>query len=120
MNVLVVDDEQSIRDSFELALEGIAELNLKLAENGVEAMKMVQGWPPALVFLDLKMPKMNGVETLRALRALYPDVPVYVVTAFAKEFTKELEQVRDDGIEFQLAAKPITLDQINEIVSAYL
>lgn len=119
MNVLIVDDEQSVRDSFELALEDRANTDIRTAENGLEALSIVEQWSPELVFLDLKMPKMNGIETLRALKQKFPKLPVYIVTAFAREFMPDLKTAQTEGLQFELAAKPITLDQINMIVDVY-
>lgn len=119
MNVLIVDDEQSVRDSFELALEDRTNTNIRTAENGLEALSIAEQWSPELVFLDLKMPKMNGIETLRTLKQKFPKLPVYIVTAFAREFMQDLKAAQNEGLQFELAAKPITLDQINMIVDVY-
>ena len=63
---------------------------------------------------------MNGVETLRGIRAFFPDLPIYIVTAFHKEFLAELEAVRKDGILFQLLRKPLGNVEIQAVAQAVL
>ena len=73
-----------------------------------------------LIFLDLKMPGLNGVETLREIRKTSKDTPVYIVTAFYKEFFEGLKTVRDDEIDFELLKKPIGSDEIVMIAKSVL
>lgn len=120
MNILAVDDEESVRDSFMMALEDLANVELKTAENGLDAIETIKNWEPKLVFLDLKMPKMNGIETFKAIKQQYPDCAVYIVTAFAKEFFADLHQIQESGLHFELASKPLALEQIESIVRAYI
>ena len=73
-----------------------------------------------LIFLDMKMPGLNGAQTLREIRKIDPSVAVYIVTAFSKEFFKDLEGVKNDGIVFELIRKPIGSDEIVQITKAVL
>ncbi len=118
--VLTIDDEAAVRDGFKLALEDYDNIEVYEAENGLEGVNLFKEKQPDLVFLDLKMPVMNGAEALKAIRELNTEVPVYVVTAFAKEFFEDLESLRDAGMTFDVAAKPLSLLQIEQIVNAVL
>ncbi|MBN2865007.1 MAG: response regulator [Thiotrichales bacterium] len=118
--VMTIDDERSIRDGFKLALEDFQELDVLEAENGLIGVELFKKHQPDLIFLDLKMPVMNGAEALKQIRALNPNVPVYIVTAFAKEFFEELQTLQNQGLEFEIAAKPISLLQIKQITQAAL
>lgn len=109
--ILVIDDDEAIRKSFTLALED-APYQVDTAESGKKGIEMAQNNKYDLIFLDLKMPGLNGVETLRELRKTEKDVPVYIVTAFHKEFFDELQAVVEDGIDFELLKKPIGNDEI--------
>ena len=104
--ILIIDDDEAVRRSFELALEdsGYPVTTVDRGEKGVEEVKknIYQ-----LVFLDLKMPGMNGVKTLQKIREFSATLPVYIVTAFHKEFLVELDEVRKEGLLFQLLRKPI-------------
>ena len=117
--ILVIDDEESVRKSFELALEdtGYDVLTVASGESGVEKYDEVK---PDLIFLDLKMPGMNGVETLKALRKKSKDVPIYIVTAFHKEFLDQLNAAVQEGHYFELLNKPVGADQIQSVATGIL
>lgn len=117
--ILVIDDERAVRDSFELALEDEG-FEIRTAENGLEGVEKVKELKPDLVFLDLKMPKLDGVETLRQIKALDTSIPVYIVTAFQREFMEPLNNAVADGLQFELAAKPLSAEQIVAIAKAKL
>jgi two-component system response regulator (stage 0 sporulation protein F) len=91
--ILVVDDQAGVR---RLIQELFREIGYRVATaaHGQEAMALCSVERPALVLLDMKMPVMDGLETLRALRNLYPDLPVIIMTAVG------------DG------------DRVNEVISA--
>jgi CheY-like chemotaxis protein len=109
--ILVIDDDEAVRKSFVLALEDTGYL-VETTESGEEGLQMARRERYALVFLDLKMPGMNGVETLRALRKIDMDMPVYIVTAFYGEYFDQLRIAREDEIPFQVLEKPVSGDQI--------
>jgi two-component system response regulator (stage 0 sporulation protein F) len=78
--ILIVDDEQSVR---EVLSEYFVEqgYHVESAGGGEEALAMVQHSTPDLVLLDVRMPGIDGVETLRRMRGIAPDVAVIMVTA---------------------------------------
>ena len=67
--VLIVDDDQFIRKLIATTLEDVAEFDLHEAADGVEAIEVARATRPTLVFLDVDMPRLNGIETCRHLRA---------------------------------------------------
>ena len=78
--VLVVDDDRHIRTALEraLTLEGF---NVLTAADGVEAVAAIAESPPSVVVLDVTMPRMDGVEVARRLRADGNDIPVLMLSA---------------------------------------
>lgn len=80
--VLVIDDEPGIREmlSFELSQDGF---DVETAESGLAAVQAVKRRKFDLAVTDLKMPGMDGVATVEALRALDPDIEVIVATGYA-------------------------------------
>ncbi len=116
--ILIIDDEQSIRKSFSLWLEDM-NFEVTTAESGEDGIRAERDKPHDLVLLDLKMPGMNGVETLRQLR-LITEAPVYIVTAFHAAFLQELKGVRREGLEFELMRKPLDTDELQLVVSSIL
>jgi DNA-binding response OmpR family regulator len=117
--ILVIDDDEAIRKSFKLALDE-AGYRVDTAESGETGIKRAQQAIYDMIFLDLKMPGLNGVQTLRELRKFHAAVPVYIVTAFHKEFFKDLKILTNDGIEFELLRKPIGSDEILELTDSVL
>jgi CheY-like chemotaxis protein len=117
--ILVIDDDANVRDSFMAALES-PDYDVSSAASGPAGIESAKAQRPDLVFLDLKMPGMNGVETLMLLRRVYPDVPVYIVTAFYAEFLEPLKELRRDGTAFDLARKPLTVAEIRTIAASAL
>ena len=67
--VLIVDDDQFIRKLIATTLEDVAEFDLHEAADGVEAIGVARATRATLVFLDVDMPRLNGIETCRQLRA---------------------------------------------------
>ena len=81
-NILIVDDELGPREAFRMLLED--EYNLNFACNGVEAFELVKEHKKLdLVIMDIKMPKMGGIETLKAMKEVRPNLEVLIVTGFA-------------------------------------
>ena len=103
--VLVVDDDPDIRGLLEAVLRG-AGYAVELAADGLEALERLGGGPPALVLLDVMMPRMDGVAFARELGrlGLRPRVPVVMLSAGGRA-----RQARDEvGAEDHLA-KPFDL-----------
>lgn len=77
--ILAVDDSPSMRQLVTLAL-GEDGHSVTAASDGVEAMSLVAKQPFDLVITDMNMPKMNGIEFIKAFRALHRFTPVIVLT----------------------------------------
>lgn len=80
--VLVVDDDEDIRTVIEMTL-GLKGYEVRSAEDGLDALDQLHGdGKPAVILLDLRMPRMNGLEFLEALRAdpALAHIPVVVLT----------------------------------------
>src|SRR4030043_17685 len=105
-NILVIDDDIAVRRSFALAFED-THYSVDTAESGEKGIHRTQNTKYDLIFLDLKMPGMDGVQTLRELRKMDRDVPIYIITAFYEEFVGQLKSAEVDGIDFELLRKPI-------------
>lgn len=117
--ILIIDDDAAVRDAFELALDGEGYL-LETAENGEKGVELAGAERPDVVFLDLKMPGMDGVDVLEKLNEIHSGLQVYIVTAFHQEYFDRLQSASDRGIAFELARKPLSGDQIRAIAQASL
>jgi CheY-like chemotaxis protein len=68
-SLLIVDDDPLIRRLIATTLEDVQDFDLVEAADGQEALEMAGSRPPDLVFLDVDMPRLDGIETCRRLRA---------------------------------------------------
>ncbi|HEU4513814.1 MAG TPA: response regulator transcription factor [Nocardioidaceae bacterium] len=106
--ILVVDDDQSVRDSLRRSLEfnGYA---VTLAGDGAEALASIgQSSPDALV-IDVMIPRLDGLETTRALRAAGNDLPILVLTA--RDSVGDRVEGLDAGADDYLT-KPFALEEL--------
>jgi CheY-like chemotaxis protein len=117
--ILVIDDDSGVRKAFELSLKGTG-YQVDTAESGEEGIELWKNDPYDLIYLDLKMPGMNGVETLLELRNMDRTVPIYIVTAFYEEYFDELKSAREEGIDFELLRKPFSSDDIVLVTTGIL
>jgi len=78
-SILLVDDEERILNFLKTKLK-LLNYEVFLANNGVDAIEQVQGQEPDLVVMDVIMPKMDGFQTLKELRA-FSSVPVIMLSA---------------------------------------
>lgn len=113
--ILIVDDELSIRESFSLILEGKYEL--VTAASGEVALKQVADQQIDLVFLDIRMPGMDGLETLRRIKALDPTVNVIMVTA-VNEVQKASEAIKAGARDYLI--KPFDVTTILKMTAGVL
>lgn len=110
--VLVVDDEISVRKICQFILQ--ADFEVETAGDGMEAVAKVREKPFDLIITDIKMPGIDGVETARLIRELYPDVPWIIMTAYG-QLDLALKAIRLGVNGFLL--KPFTPDELKAVVS---
>lgn len=118
-HILVIDDQEAVRDAFVLSLEDSG-YEVEVAASGENGLQKLSEKACDLIFLDLKMPGMNGVETLREIRQRCPHVSVCVVTAFCRDYLDLLQEARDEGLSFELLRKPVELEEIRLLTRGLL
>lgn len=118
-SILVIDDDIHIRKVFKMVLE-IENYDVDTAASGEEGIKMFSEKDYDLTFLDIRMPGINGVETLKRLRILNKVKPIYIITAFHEQFLSQLNELKENNIKFELANKPLKREQILMIVDSML
>lgn len=97
INILLIDDETDYSEmmGFWLMANGYF---VRSAISGEEGLDAIRGNLPDIVFLDMQMPGMDGVTTLRKIRKEFQDIPVIMITAYATEEKKqEAEQTGVNG-----------------------
>ena len=116
MRVLVVDDEPQFRRALERALK-LEGYEVEVAGNGVEALKTLSEGPADAVVLDVLMPKLDGLETCRRLRAVGDSTPVLMLTA------RDAVEDRVDGLDAgadDYLVKPFAVEELLARVKARL
>ncbi|MEK6804526.1 MAG: sigma-54 dependent transcriptional regulator [Nitrospirota bacterium] len=109
-SILIVDDEVSILNSLSSILEDEG-YEVSVAKSGIEALKLCAVSPPELMMLDIWMPDMDGLETLRRLRELVPQTQVMMMSGHGSIETavKAIKLGAYDYIEKPLSLENVTL-----------
>ncbi|MBN9105052.1 MAG: response regulator transcription factor [Propionibacteriaceae bacterium] len=108
MHILVVDDDQAVRDSLARSLM-YSGYEVTTANDGVEALAKLSSLRPDAVIMDVMMPRLDGLETTRSLRASGNDVPILVLTA------RDAVGDRVDGLDAgadDYMAKPFSFEEL--------
>ncbi len=111
--VLIVDDEDSIRSLFVEALEELG-YRCDVAGNGLECLeKFYRVKDYDVVLLDIQMPKLNGIETLKKLKAYSPDLSIIMVSA-----SRDIENVRAALKEgaYDYVFKPFNVNDVDTVI----
>jgi two-component system nitrogen regulation response regulator NtrX len=106
--ILVIDDEAAIRDSLKMILE-YEDYEFVGAASGAEGVSAVKRASPHVVILDIKMPGMNGLETLAAIRGVDENVPVAMISGHGT-ITDAMQATRLGAFDF--IEKPFTSERV--------
>ena len=101
-SILIVDDEKTVRNVLQFIFRGVA--NVHLAANAAQALTCLQQHPIDLIFLDVMLPDMNGVELLKQLKQIKPFTRIIMVTA-AQEIQTAVNAMKAGAFDFLL--KPV-------------
>ena len=96
-HILICDDEEGIRESFKLILSDF--YALRFVHNGVEALETLKTSSPDVMLLDIKMPKIHGMEILKQIKTLKPKLPVIIVTGYQSVETAQ-EALRNGASDY--------------------
>jgi len=112
--ILVCDDEEGIRESLKLILE--KDYDLDFAQNGDEAILKMKTSPADITLLDIKMPKKDGLETLKELRKISPSSKIIIATGYK---SVDIAQEALDLGASDYIVKPFDRDKIKKVVQKY-
>jgi len=115
-NILVVDDEEFIRDIIRECLSSTGH-NVMTAGNGESALGLIKQNHFDIIFLDLSMPKKDGVEVLRDIGTIDPNSTVVIISGRSEE---QLPDEISEGGAYKIIKKPFSVDQIQEAVASVL
>lgn len=108
--ILLVDDEEDFVEMLGLRLQEIGE-NIVTAQNGAECLQALEKQDMDVIILDIKMPGMDGIETLREIKKRYPLVEVILLTGHGT-IESAVQGMKLGAFDFLL--KPADFDELTE------
>ncbi|MEI6412713.1 MAG: response regulator [Pseudomonadota bacterium] len=116
--VLIVEDEPVNRELLLIILEDIG-LEVREAKNGQEAVALFQSWAPHLIWMDIRMPEMDGLAATRAIRALPGGRSARIIALTASAFQEDRASILAAGCD-EVATKPFEAAHIFQIMAGQL
>ena len=113
--ILIVDDEFGVRESLRMILKPSYQVHT--ASSGQEALDILKEQKIHLITLDLKMPKLSGIETLREIRKIDRQVPVIIITGYGTR--EDEEEARLYGAR-AFISKPFNISRLVTLIDSIL
>jgi CheY-like chemotaxis protein len=117
--VLIAEDDKYLRRACEISLKHLG-FTVLAAEDGEEALRLIAAESPDLILLDLLMPRVNGVEVLRGIRANEKTrrIPVLILTNSSRD--QDMKEVEDLGVEGYQVKANLSLEELGTQVKRLL
>lgn len=115
LDVLVVDDQPGVRYLLDVIISEEGH-RVRLAKNGLEAVETVKISKPDLVFMDVRMPQMSGIEALGRIKIISPETEVVLMTAYVSDET--VQMALNNGA-LCCFTKPFDVDDIKSFISNF-
>src|ERR1022692_89521 len=114
MSAIIADDEQLAREELKFLLDQIGDVEVvAVAANGIEALDAIERLDPALAFLDIQMPGLDGLSVVRRLKEQNIEPPHVIFSTAYDQFA--VEAFRLEAMDYLL--KPVERDRLEETVS---
>ena len=115
LDVLIVDDQVGVRYLLEIIVKDSGH-RAYTAQNGLEAVEKVQYIKPDLVFMDVRMPVMGGLEALGKIKKISPKTEVVMMTAYSSEDTATLALQKG---ALKCMSKPFDVEEIKALLDNF-
>jgi two-component system response regulator (stage 0 sporulation protein F) len=116
LKVLIVDDQAGVRFLLDIVVREAGHYSY-MAQNGMEAIEMARSIRPDLIFMDVRMPLIGGLEALGEIKAANPEIQVITMTAYGSEET--ISDAMKKGAWCYIA-KPFDVDEIKELLVKFI
>ncbi len=116
--VLIVEDNEENRVFLETLLRQTG-FTVRTASNGKMAVREAEAWHPDLIWMDVRMPEMDGIEATRQIRLLPGGKDMVIVALTASVFEEERKRILDAGFN-DFVRKPFLEEEIFEMIASYL
>lgn len=110
--IIVIDDEPNIRETFKMTLK-LKKYDVDAFADGPAALDKFKKGQYSVAFLDLKLPKMDGLEVLKKLKEKDPEIEVVMMTAYATDIS-QATAIRLGAFEY--LRKPFLMEEIYELI----
>ena len=114
MRILVVDDEPIVAGLIAEGLRNEGHGDVVIANSGEQGLQVIEQDPPDAVFLDITMPEMDGVEVLRRIRQMFPDLPVIILSGWGSD--AQIAAARELGVT-DVLQKPTPLKNLSQTLA---
>ena len=114
--ILVAEDQEALRELLQVVLER-AGYEVISASDGEEAVEKARAESPDLLFLDIFMPKLDGILALKLIRQWHPDVPAVAYTAYSS--SEDIKRYKEAGFT-EVLPKPASIQEIRELANRLL
>jgi len=116
--LLVIDDDHDVADSLAMLMESF-DAEVRVAYDGASGVRAVPDFRPDLVFIDIRMPEMDGYETARCIRAKFGDLTPTLVALTGLSANDDPGKSEEAGFDFELA-KPASAAAIEKLLRSAL
>lgn len=116
LDVLIVDDQAGVRYLLEILIKESGH-RVYTAENGVEAVDKVRSIKPDLVFMDVRMPIMGGLEALGKIKKMAPRTEVVMMTAYSAEDTATIATQKG---ALKCMSKPFDVEEVKRLLDEFV
>lgn len=119
IRVLLVDDHAILREGIRYLLSASGEVDVVgEAQDGVEALEMVQSLKPDAVLMDIAMPRMNGIEATKELKKRHPELPVLILSMYdSEEYVLPILKAGASGYVLKRSAAQELVNALKAVVS---
>lgn len=119
MDILLVDDHVLVRDGIKALLEEEQDIHvINEASNGLEALQVLKEQLPDVLIIDIKMPKLNGLEVVKEVKKLYQNIKTMVLSMHdSEEYVLEAIETGADGYLLKGASKHEFLKALRTVAS---
>lgn len=114
LKVLVVDDDPIVRETLFELLTQIAGCDTEVAETGKDGLEKIQNKDFNVVFTDLTMPEMNGIDLIKEAKRINPYLPIVVITGYGS-IDNAVNAMKEGATDF--ITKPFSIENIIEILN---
>ena len=116
VNIIIADDHPIFRDGLKSVMKKIPEVRkIYEAENGVETIALLEQFPVDIVFTDIEMPLMDGIECTKIIRLRYPNVKIIALTMFNS--IKYILDLYDEGVDGYIL-KNTDIEELSKSIKA--